>query len=136
MKKLLMLAISVLLWTGSEVAAQDWQATIRQWTKDAAAGDVEAAYNLGLIYYRGEGGVTPNLREALSWWTRAAEGGFVQAQYNLGYAYYAGEGVMQDYAQAVKWFTLAANQGFAQAQSNLGSCFYQGRASHRIMPKR
>ena len=58
-------------------------------------GNAEAQFNLGLIYYLGDG-IPRDYKEAVKWYTKAAEQGNADAQYNLGVMYYIGEGITQD----------------------------------------
>ena len=87
--------------------------------KKAEAGDHDAQFSLGLMYYDGLG-VPQDYKKALQWFARAADQGNVSAQYNLGLMYYHGDGIPQDYKKAVQWFTRAAEQGHDMAQYNLG----------------
>lgn len=77
-------------------------------------GDVDAQYNLGLMYANGQG-VPQDYIEAAVWYRMAAEQGNANAQYSLGRMYIRGQGVEYDYLQAVKWFGKAAEQGSAEA---------------------
>jgi TPR repeat protein len=92
----------------------------------AEQGHPKAQFNLGLMYYSGQG-VPQNNAEALKWFHKAAEQEHAGAQYNLGLMYYSGQGVDQDYAEAVKWFRRAAEQGDATAQYDLGSSYFNGQ---------
>jgi len=94
--------------------------------KKAEAGDVEAQYNLGLMYARGDG-VPQDYNEAVKWYTKAAEQGDAAAQLNLGVMYHEGHGVSQDYKEAFKWCSRAAKQGNHLAQYNLCNMYYSGR---------
>jgi TPR repeat protein len=113
----------------------------------------EAQFNLGFMYYKGEG-VSQNYPEATKWLRKAAEQGHVKAQFllssivakwlrkaadqgdgysqaNLGHMYYGGLyygglGVPQDYSEAAKWYRKAADQGIASAQTNLGAMYDKG----------
>ena len=71
---------------------------------NAEQGDAEAQFQLGSLYYRGEGVVLDYneapLLEAVKWWRKAAEQGHAKAQNNLGAMYYNGEGVPQDGKEA------------------------------------
>jgi uncharacterized protein len=91
---------------------------IEEYTRKAEAGDVDAQYNLGIIYYHGEG-VPRNFEEALIWFHRAAEQNDADAQYNLGFMYGRGEGVKKDQNQSLSWFQKAAEQGHTGAQEIL-----------------
>lgn len=84
----------------------------------AEAGDPNAMHNLGVFYFRGEGGAQ-DLANAAQWFHRAAEAGIVESQYNLGLLYRSGSGVPKDLAQARRWFRAAAARGDADARRAL-----------------
>jgi len=65
--------------------------------KAAETGDPSAQHTLGVMYYRGRGGVAQDHAEAMKWLRKAAEQGLAGAQTNLGLNYALGEGVAQDY---------------------------------------
>ena len=96
----------------------------------AELGDVEAQFQLGVCYYRGEG-VAQDFVEAVRWFHKAAEQGDAPAQYNLGVCYYFGRGVAQDFEEAFQWYRQAAEQGDAKAQFNLAVCYGQGHGVKR-----
>lgn len=96
----------------------DFEAAYTEWLPLAELGDVEAQYNLGVMYDEGAG-VERDLACAADWYRRAAEQGFVDAQTNLGLMYYQGQGVPQDYHEAARWFRQAAEQGDSEATACL-----------------
>ena len=85
----------------------------------ANKGDAAAQFNLGVMYYKGDG-VRQDYAKAHTWFLKAVSQGHSNAQSNLGAMFYQGNGVQQDYARAFEWYTKAANQGNAGAQSALG----------------
>jgi len=102
-------------------------------TEWAEQGDAQSQFELGEMYYYGDG-VAKDFEEAFKWYRKAAEQGNraakkalsdaadqgqAQAQYNLGLVYASGHGVSKDLEQAVKWYRKAADQGDAKAQSLL-----------------
>jgi len=91
----------------------------------AEQGDSDAQYNLGYMYYNGEG-VVQDYKEAVKWYRKAAEQGDSDAQLGLGNKYYNGQGVRKDYKEAVKWYRKAAEQGDSSAQYNLGVMYDNG----------
>lgn len=99
--------------------------TVRDYRAAAEKGQIEAMFNLGMCYRRGEG-VAQNAAEAARWFRLAADEGLALAQTNLGFSYFLGEGVEKDEAEAARLFELAADQGEASAQHNLGVCYSQG----------
>ena len=129
---LLSIALSPLSWgadfqKGSTAAQNgDFATALREWTPLAEQGDASAQYNLGVLYYQGNG-VPQDYKTAVKWFARAAEQGDADAQYNTGYMYHIGKGVPQDYKEAVKWYTSAAKQGHADAQNNLADMYATGQ---------
>ncbi|MDX2457423.1 MAG: tetratricopeptide repeat protein [Gammaproteobacteria bacterium] len=96
----------------------DYKAAYDEWLPLAELGDVEAQYNLGVMYDQGAS-VDQDLGKAASWYRKAAEQGFLDAQANLGIMYFRGEGVPCDHTEAARWFQLAANKGDAEAANLL-----------------
>ena len=94
--------------------------------REAQAGNTEAQFNLGFMYFSGIG-VKQNFQDAAKWVRKSAEHGYAQAQDSLGVMYSQGRGVQQSYAEGAKWFRKAAQQGLAGAQYNLGTMYTQGR---------
>ena len=90
------------------------QEKVRNVTKWAEQGYVEAQYLLGMLYFDQGKGIPQDYQEALKWFRKSAEQGFVEAQFNLGVIYRDGYGVPKDYVLAYKWVNLAAAQGDEQ----------------------
>lgn len=84
----------------------DYATALEEWLPLAKAGDSRAQYQLGLMYYRGEG-LRQDYRKAFVWYRRAAERGDIDAQLNLGLMYARGQGTDQDFVEAFKWFEIA-----------------------------
>jgi uncharacterized protein len=84
----------------------------------ADQGDVDAQYNLGIMYYHGEG-VAKDIDKALHWFQMAAEQEDADAQYNLGLMHGKGEGTGKDHRKSIQWFKKAADQGHAGAKEIL-----------------
>jgi TPR repeat protein len=92
----------------------DYRAAYEEWLPLAELGDVEAQYNLGVMYDEGAG-VEQDFAAAAAWYLKSAEQGFVDAQTNLGLMYYNGQGVARDHNEAARWFSKAASQGDQEA---------------------
>lgn len=92
----------------------DYEAALREWRPLAESGDRRAQYQLGILYYRGEG-VFQDYGQAAKWFRRAAERGDPDAQFNLGLLYLDGKGFPQDFVRAHLWFDLAA-RGYTTMQ--------------------
>ena len=96
----------------------DYDAAYEEWLPLAELGDIEAQFNLGVMYDEGAG-VDKDLAIAADWYEKAAEQGFVDAQSNLGMMYFHGHGVPCDYKKASSWFRKAASQGDNEASDYL-----------------
>ena len=83
----------------------------------AKAGNAMAQYNLGVMYYEGEG-VPQDKAEAVKWYRKAAEQGYADAQVNLGVMYANGQGVPEDDAKALMFSNLAAAKGDEAGKEN------------------
>jgi TPR repeat protein len=101
------------------------QETLERMKSEAAQGDSQVQFELGLEYILGPN-VTHNLTEAASWFRLAAGKGHRQAQANLGLMYYKGLGVEQDWTQAASWLQKAAVQGEADSQYRLAWLYLHG----------
>lgn len=83
----------------------DYQTAVKLWQPLAEKGQVDAQYNLGVMYYSGDG-VKQDYAAAAKWFRMAAEQGDKQAQFYLGSMYLNGEGVKQSESEAQKWYTM------------------------------
>ncbi len=97
-----------------------------QMKRDAEAGDPEAQFTLGSLYFMGID-MPKDTPKAVQWLQKAAEQEHVQAQDLLGIIYQFGdEKVPKDATKAVKWLQKAAEQGHAMAQTDLGAIYRKG----------
>lgn len=62
----------------ADYRAGNYQGAFNEWSVAAQQGDVDAQYNLGCLYLRGEG-VAPNRASAADWLQRAADQGDIDA---------------------------------------------------------
>jgi TPR repeat protein len=93
----------------------------------AEAGDAEAQFDLGFMYYEGEG-VPEDHAEAVRWYRLAADQGLAEAQFNLGLMYGNGEGVPQDDVQAHMWLNLVASRSTGEDRESAVSARDRVRA--------
>ncbi len=121
MQKISIIVLLILYCAGSALCGE-----FGDFLKKAEQGDVDAQYNIGVIYDNGQG-VPQDYKQAAKWYTKAAKQGHAFAQYNLALMHVDGQGVPQDHKQAAKWFTKAAEQGDAKAQYNIGVIYYKGQ---------
>ena len=111
--KLILFLLALAVLAGFQSGFSETQ-DIGQLRKAAMQGDVDAQFDLGIMYYLGEG-VPEDDREAVKWLRKAAEEGLAPAQSQLGLMYYNGAGVPEDYVKAYVWLNLAAAQGNTKA---------------------
>ena len=85
----------------------EYAEAVRLWRLLGEEGQGAAQFNLGSMYYSGQG-VAQDYHEAARWWRSAAERGIGAAQFNLGVAYALGRGVPRDKEKAYMWLSVAA----------------------------
>lgn len=90
---------------------QDW------YRRAAEAGDMEAAYRLGVMYWKGIGGHDDKL--AVQWLRKAAEAGNAPAQSHLAMLYGMDDTLPQDYVLASMLSQLAAGGGEQKAKADV-----------------
>lgn len=98
------------------------------WYKQAAdMGLATAAYNLGTLYYNGQG-FPQDYGKALHWFEEAAMRNDPYAEFQLGMMYGNGKGVDADPAAELRWYTKAAEQGLPAAQYNLAVMYHNAES--------
>jgi TPR repeat protein len=103
----------------------DYMAAFLKFKRSGEQGNINAQYNIGFMYLRGQG-VSQDDQEAAKWFRKAAEQGQLDAQTFLGALYADGQDVPQYYHAAAQWFCKAAGQGHAVAQYFLGQLHSEG----------
>lgn len=94
------------------------------WYKHAAdMGIATAAYNLGTLYYNGQG-FPQDYARALHWFEEAARRNDPYAEFQLGMMYGNGKGVDVDTEAELRWYNKAAGQGLPAAQYNLAVMYH------------
>ena len=78
--------------------------------KAANQGQVEAQYNLGVMYSEGLG-VRQDYQKAFEWYVKAANQNYPLAQNDLGTLYRDGLGVRPNYVESKEWFGKACDNG-------------------------
>lgn len=89
-----------------------------------------AQYNLGILYFTGQG-VKQDLGEAFRWTLAAAEQGHTAAQANLASLYFEGQGTRKDEDKAVEWYMEAARAGHGASAYTLATMYQKGSAVKR-----
>lgn len=103
----------------------DQQQAAAWWEKGAAGGNLQATFNLGLLYFNGDLG-RRDVPRALELWKRSGEV-LGRAAHLVADIYYRGNGVPKDEAQGVVWYRKAAELNEADAQVFLGDLYWDGK---------
>ncbi|MFD1744808.1 tetratricopeptide repeat protein [Rhizobium helianthi] len=103
----------------------DQESEFRMYSQAADAGNVLAAYNLGVAYRDGLG-TRPDAAKAIHWFEFAAAHGDDTAAFNLGAIYDEGKLVPEDNQMAIAWYDVAAKRGSTDAMINLGLMYEAG----------
>lgn len=99
----------------------DSDAAVRLLREAARAGDTEAKFRLGLLYYRGKV-VTGVFEIAIEWFEQAHMEGHSKAAYYLGnICAYCG-----DHRTAMEWYERSVERGYARALARIGICYLRG----------
>ena len=94
----------------------DYVLAYNEWHSAAERGDPIAEFGLGMLYERGDGGLTQDYKQADRWYQKAAEHGIPWAEYRLSLIWAAGSDAFQpDLVEAYKWIALAAEGHVALA---------------------
>ena len=103
----------------------DFETALYEFTLAAEKGLDLAQYNLGILYFTGQG-VEKDTAEAFRWTEAAALQGHVAATFNLASLYHSGDGVAADNDKAVELFEGAARAGHASAAVVLANMYADG----------
>lgn len=103
----------------------DFETALHEFTLAAEEGLDLAQYNLGILYFTGQG-VEKDTAEAFRWTEAAAQQGHLAAQFNLASLYHSGDGVAADNDKAVQFFESAARGGHASAAVVLANMYADG----------
>jgi len=99
------------------------------WYKQAAdMGIGTAAYNLGTLYYNGQG-FPQDYTTARRWFEMAAQRNDPYAQFQLGMMAGDGKGMDVDLKAELNWYIKAASQGLPAAQYNLAVMYHNGEGT-------
>lgn len=103
----------------------DQVSEFKMYSQAAEAGNVLAAYNLGVAYRDGLG-TKPDAAKSVHWFEFAAAHGDDTAAFNLGAIYDEGKLVPEDNQMAIAWYDVAAKRGNTDAMINLGLMYEAG----------
>ena len=89
----------------------NYEKALKIWTVEADEGNRKAFYNIGLLYFFGNG-VEKNLPLAFEYCQKAAFMGSPRAQNNLAFMYIKGLGVEKSYIDSYVWASVAIKHGY------------------------
>lgn len=107
---------------------KDYECAVDHWYSLASAGNAEAQFAIGRMYWRGIG-VEKDYAAALAWYEQAADASYEPALLALGEAYTAGEGILPLPKKTYYWYKQAAQRGSAEGMRRFGQLFEQGYAA-------
>ncbi len=104
---------------------QDYAQAASLYRQAAEGGQMDAAAQLGFLYFVGRG-VPQDDPQAVLWSRRAADAGNPKGLYNLGLALELGRGVKKDPNQALELYQKAAALDHVPAKGSIGSFYFNG----------
>lgn len=110
---------NMLLSVGDYKHAEYW------YLQASGQGIADAYYNLGAMYFNGEG-VPQDFDRALELFRQGAKRGSGRAAFEIGLMYYSGKGVAVDVQQELNWYRQAARLRIAAADYNLAIMYHNG----------
>jgi len=113
----------------NSVLRNDKQQSPRDLAEKAKNGDMDAMFELGVCYRKGNRGVEGDQSKAALLFKKAADNGHAQAQYYIASYYENGLGGLPiDSVAAYRYYTLAAKQGDPYSMIQLGEYYitYKG----------
>lgn len=153
MKIFTSIILSLLIWSAPLAAKDLWVNLFEENLAKAEGGDQEAAYQVGIMYLKGQG-VAANRDKAAEWLKSAAdagndsaaaklsrmhaneqefreilgnaEKGDASAQYEAAMMFASGKGTSPDPKQAAAWLEKASEQGNVKATARLGILLLKG----------
>src|SRR6185295_9172862 len=106
--------------------AKKEECRLQEMAIDAALGNSDAQYDLGVEFHRGVD-LPQDFAKAAMMWRMASNAGVIEAHNNLGYLTYYGKGAKQDYAEGLRLWRLAAGRGFAESQVHIADAYSDGK---------
>jgi len=104
----------------------DYVTALKEYKYLANHGAHEAYYNIGQLYYKGQG-VDVDYGEALKWYRLGKQHGDVSAHYQIALMNMEGHGIQQDYKAAAEIFRTLSVMGHPEAQNGLGYLYTTGQ---------
>jgi TPR repeat protein len=105
---------------------------IAWWTQQAAKGDAEAAYRLGVEYMDGKPNVVQrDYEKARQYHVQAAMAGERRSMMDIGTLHEYGLGIPVNLIEASRWYERSANYGFGPAQYNFATLLETGDSGRK-----
>jgi hypothetical protein len=111
---------------GAGSIKQDFAAAMKNFTLAASQNEAEAEYDLGFMYYSGEG-VTKDYVASAEWFAKSANQGNASAATYLGTEFDRGLGVPHDPGRAAYYYRVGAIQGNIGSIGLLGEKYLTGQ---------
>lgn len=105
---------------------KNYKSAFDSFSKGADLGNAKCQYQLGELYYYGNG-VAKDYAKAVEQYKKAADQKHAAATYSLGYCCKMGNGVTKDFKKAVSYYEKAVDLGSADAMNGLGFCYEEGK---------
>ena len=109
---------------GARGLQKDMRRAVVLWTEAAEHGSIEALFNLGVAYERGDG-VGQDMATADDFYKKAAMQGHADSRYNLGWI----EGQKGNHDRAVRHLLISANMGHKDSLDMIKDVFMEGLAT-------
>lgn len=122
-----MYALSQMFGNGHGMSTPNQAEYVKWLTKSAQAGEKQAAFELGTLYFTGMV-LKQDYKEALNLFQQASRADYPPAQFSLGYMYLKGIATEQSNRLAIDLITKAAKSNYPVAQYQLGYLYENGIA--------
>lgn len=114
---------------------ENFDEAISLFEKYASLGNVEAMFNVALIYDTLGGICYRNPYKAAMWYEKAAEAGEVHAMTNLATLLTTGPEEVRDEKAAFNWYVKASEAGLTIVWNNVGACYHRGIGTEQSFEK-
>ena len=119
---------------GKENMEPDFAQALQLFQEEAAAGNILATCDLGLMYKDGPG-IDPDAECSFGWYEKAFAGFYEiesrkahrYVEYRIGKMHAQGLGTEQDYEEAAGWFEKSAAENYKYAQYSLAGQYVRGQ---------
>jgi len=98
--------------------SKDFPEAVRTLLPLAVEGNAEAQFQIGLMYYKGEG-LPHDPCIAVVWLEKAARQAHARAALMTGFTFYFGDGVKKSHELAYRWASFAHKLGHSQAKDEM-----------------